>query len=98
MVKIRWTEESERWLRDIHDYIALGNPTAALNTVEGIYNKAQLLSKFPRIGHRYESIKDREVRILPYGHYRIAYSIKDENSIDILGVFHDALEITRYLF
>jgi len=34
---------------------------------------------------------------LLYGHYRIAYLIKDKNNIDILGVFHGALAIERYL-
>jgi len=98
VVKIRWTVESERWLRDIHDFIALDNPTAAVNTIEGIYNKALLLSNFPRMGHRYEPIQNHEVCILPYGPYRIAYLIKDESNIDILGGFHSALEISRYLF
>ena len=55
------------------------------------------LSEFPPIGHRYEGISDREVRILLYGHYRIAYLIKSEEDIDILGVFHGALDIRRYL-
>jgi plasmid stabilization system protein ParE len=65
--------------------------------VEGIYERAQVLSEFPQIGHRYEGIADREVRILLYGHYRIAYLIKSEEDIDILGVFHSALNIQRYL-
>ena len=54
-------------------------------------------SEFPQIGHRYEGIADQEVRILLYGHYRIACLIKSEESIDILGVFHGALNIQRYL-
>ncbi len=29
MAKIVWTEEAERWLKDIHDYIAQDNPVAA---------------------------------------------------------------------
>ena len=65
--------------------------------VEGIYERAQVLSEFPQIGHRYEGITDREVRILLYGHYRIAYLIKSEEEVDILGVFHGALDIQRYL-
>ena len=40
---------------------------------------------------------DGEIRILLYGHYRIAYLLKSESSIDILGVFHGALDIDRYL-
>jgi len=32
-----------------------------------------------------------------YGHYRIAYLIRSEDVIEILGVFHAALGIERYL-
>jgi plasmid stabilization system protein ParE len=56
-----------------------------------------LLQFYPRIGHEYENDEHKEIRILLYGHYRIAYLIKDENTIDILGVFHGALDIERYL-
>lgn len=98
MAKINWTVEAERWLKDIFDYIAEDNPRAATRTVEAIYLKTELLLNFPRIGYRYEQILDREVRILLFGHYRIAYLIKPNDEIDILGVFHGALDITRYLF
>jgi plasmid stabilization system protein ParE len=47
MVKIRWTDESEKWLKDIHDYIARDKPQAARNVVTGIYEKAQILCDFP---------------------------------------------------
>ena len=33
-----------------------------------------------------------------YGHYRIAYLRRnDTDAIEILGVFHDALDIDRYI-
>ena len=47
--------------------------------------------------YKYENSQDKEIRILLYSHYRIAYLIKYENTIDILGVFHGALDIERYL-
>jgi toxin ParE1/3/4 len=97
MARLNWTQEAETWLRDIYEYIAQDNPVAAARVVEGIYERAQVLSEFPQIGHRYEGIADREVRILLYGHYRNAYLIKSEEDIDILGVFHGALNIQRYL-
>jgi len=37
MVAINWTHEAEKWLKDIHDYIALDNPSAAKSVIEGIY-------------------------------------------------------------
>ena len=98
MGEINWTEEAERWLKDIYDYIAQDNPESAVRVVEAIYEKAQLLSRFPEIGHTCDRIADRQVRILLYGHYRIAYLIKPDGNIDILGVFHGALDIDRYLY
>lgn len=98
MARINWTREAETWLRDIFEYIAQDNPEAAARVVEGIFERAQVLSEFPQIGHRYEGIADREVRLLLYGHYRIAYLVRSEEDIDVLGVFHNALDIRRYLF
>ena len=97
MVEINWTSEAQLWLRDIFNYISIDNRDAAERTVIGIFQKSQLLTKHPRLGYRYEMEKSREVRILIFGHYRIAYLVKSETRIDILGVFHDALDIERYL-
>ena len=98
MGQINWTFEAEQWLRDIYDYIAVDNPIAATSVVEGIYDEAQILREFPELGHRYHRYPDRHIRILVYGHYRIAYLIKPHGDIDILGVFHGALDIGRYRF
>ncbi len=96
MAEIGWTREAERWLRDIYEYIALDSPTAAAEVMNGIYESAQQLTEFPELGYRYHGSRD-QVRILLYGHYRIAYLIKTDGNIDILGVFHGALDIDRYL-
>jgi len=97
MAKIIWTDEAKRWLKDIHDYIAADNPTAAFRVVEGIHERAQILSNFPEIGHKYRSEPEGDIRILLYGHYRITYLIRGSDRIDILGVFHGSLDIDRYL-
>jgi len=54
-----------------------------------------MLRRFPEIGYRYRAEAEGEIRILLYGHYRIAYLLKPPSSIDILGVFHGALDIDR---
>jgi toxin ParE1/3/4 len=96
MAKIRWSHEAEQWLKEIYEYIEQDNPAAAGKVVSGIYDKAQILMDFPELGHKYRDEPEGEIRILLYGHYRIAYIITD-NYIDILGVFHGALDIERYL-
>jgi plasmid stabilization system protein ParE len=52
MAQIAWTLEAERWLSDIYDYIASDNPVAAMETVQGIYDRAQVLTDFPESGSR----------------------------------------------
>ncbi len=97
MAEIKWTDEAEKWLKDIYDYIANDNPNAALEVVSGIYKKVQILKDFSEIGYKYRSEKEGDIRILLYGHYRIAYLINNEKQIDILGIFHGSLNIEKYL-
>lgn len=97
MAEINWTTEAQIWLRNIFDYVAVDSPDAAGRTVDGILQKAQILRTYPEIGQKYEFPDRREIRILLYGHYRSAYLVKLDNNIDILGVFHGALDIERYL-
>lgn len=97
MAELTWTAEAQRWLRDIHDFIAQDNPAAAARTVETLHQKAEILQEFPESGYRYWQRPDRNIRILLHGHYRIAYVMKTSGTIDILGVFHGSLSIDRYL-
>ena len=97
MAEVSWTAEAEHWLREIFDYIAEDNPAAAASTVDGIFDRTQVLRMHPEIGYRYDPLQDRHVRILLFGHYRIAYLFKPDGDIDVLGVFHGALDISRYL-
>jgi plasmid stabilization system protein ParE len=91
----RLTEEASRWLEDIFEYIALENPETAKRVVLSIYEHAQVLEVHPEIGYRYMP-SERDVRILLYGHYRIAYLLKEDGNVDILGVFHGSLDIDKY--
>ena len=98
MAQVTWTLEAQTWLRDIHDFIAADNPLAAEKVVLGLHASGRSLQLHPRLGRRYVYITDREVRVLVRGHYRIAYLIKaGSEAIEILGIFHGALPIERYL-
>ena len=97
MAEIAWTDEAKSCLQRIYDYIAQDNEEAAWQVVLGIYDRTQVLREFPECGHRYEKHSNKEIRILLYGHYRIAYLIRDEKTIHILAVLHGALDIDEYL-
>ena len=97
MAKVVWTSEAEHWLREIYSYIAEDNPSAADRVINGIVQKVHNLTSFPETGYRYCLEPEGEVRILLYGHYRIAYLWSVGKDIVVLGVFHGALDIERYL-
>lgn len=97
MAKINWTKEAEDWLKKIHDYIAQDNGDAAMRVIRSIHQRVEVLRDFPLIGQRLSDWPDRHIRVLLYGHYRIAYVIKNNETIDILGVFHGALNLEKYL-
>ena len=97
MAEIIWTLEASRCLEEIYECIALDSPNSAHKVASGIYAKIQLLRRQPRLGQRYEPIADREVREVLFGHYRIAYVVETDERVEILGIFHSAMEIERHL-
>ena len=96
MAELKWTTEAERRFREIYNYISEDAPPAAQRVIKGIYERVQVLLAFPEIGHQYR-IGDRNIRVLLYGHYRIPYLLRSDGDIDILGVFHGAMDWERYL-
>jgi plasmid stabilization system protein ParE len=92
---ITWTKEAQQWLEDIFEYIAKDDRPTAEATVLAIYERAQILAEYPEIGQRYTH-STRHVRVLLYGHYRIAYLVTSRGDVEILGVFHGSLDIERY--
>jgi toxin ParE1/3/4 len=97
LAKVVWTAEGEQWLRRIHDYIAADKPAAAFGVVQSLYKRAEILAQFPEIGHVHKTPSGREVRILLWGHYRIVYLRRSEGEVHILGVFHGAMDLKRYV-
>jgi len=59
MAEIRWTDEAVRWLHDIHDYISNDSPISAQKVVTGIYDRTQILARFPEIGYIFRERKRR---------------------------------------
>ena len=56
------------------------------------------VKRLPEQGYKYFRYPEHNIRILLFGHYRIAYLVKSHDEIFILGIFHGALDIDKYLF
>ena len=53
--EVRWTEEAISWLQDIHSYIADDSQNMANKVIDEIFEKAQILTDFPKVGYKYEN-------------------------------------------
>ena len=96
MVQIIWSNDAINWLHSISSYIAQDSPQAANKVVSEILKKVEVLHDFPEIGQIYREEPDGVIRTILFGHYRIAYLI-DKKHVTILGVFHGAMDMSRYL-
>lgn len=97
MAKVEWTAEANRRLKAIHDYVAQDKPGAAFHLVQAIYRRVEMLSAFPDLGHRWLERPEKNIRTLLHGHYRIPYRVLGSGDIHILGVFHGAMDMARYI-
>jgi len=97
VVEIFWTAESKKWLKEIHDYIAVDSPNNAKKVVNGIVARTDIIKDFPLCGQKLIEWTGNDIRMLLYGSYRIVYLIKSETKVDILGVYHRALDLKHYL-
>ena len=96
MVELNWTNEAKYWLRYIYEYIAQYDINAAQKVIDGICQKVELLAIFPDIGYKYENPSITDIRIIVYGHYRIAYLAVSKTRIDILAIIHGRMDINKY--
>ena len=93
--RLKWTTEAEGWLEEIYHYIAADDPSAAESLVEELIHQGVLLLEHPRAGRLHAMTQGGEIRILLYRHYRIAYLLGISGDINVLGVFHGALDLSR---
>ncbi len=97
MATIVCSKEASECLEQTYNYIARDNLTAAFKVVDGIYEKVQVLSHLPQTGHPLDVVADREIRETLCGSCRIAYLIRSPSSVEIPGIFHDAMNIEEII-
>jgi len=94
---VRWTFESQRWLREISDYIKdQGYPDRAPNVILKLIERGGSLSSMPERGSIYLNRDGKDIRVIYYGHYRIAYWV-NADTVFILGIFNGRMQLENYI-
>jgi toxin ParE1/3/4 len=85
---LRWSPRSAADLAKIKRRIAIDNPTAAASLIARIYEAAQVLEVFPRMG-RVGRPPDTYELVIAGTDYIVAYRIRDD-VVHVLTVRHGA--------
>lgn len=95
-MRVHFTEEAERDLEAIGDYIASDNPERAITFVMELRDACLGLARMPKRFPLAAGFEDRQVRRRGYGSYLIFYRI-EANKIDVLHVLYGAQDWGRIL-
>lgn len=86
-MRLVWTAAARGDLVRLHDFLEPANARAADRAVDMLYEAAQRLPPFPRMGSRLEAFDPREVRRLIVGDYELRYEIQGE-VLFVLRIWH----------
>ena len=86
-VKVRWSDDSIKDLKEICKFIASDSSYYARLFNDRVFEIVEHLETFPEIGRRVPESDDPNVRELLYKNYRIIYQIR-EGYLEIITVIH----------
>jgi toxin ParE1/3/4 len=92
-MNVEWSETALRHLRQLRDYIAENNPTAAAQLAARLLESTTLLAQFPASGRAGRIPHTREL-VVSGAPYIVAYRVKDE-VVEIAAVNHGARKRPR---
>jgi plasmid stabilization system protein ParE len=86
-MRIRWSPLAIDRVSEIAGYIARDSSDAAESWVNTVFEKVEGLKRFPESGRIVPETRNRTIRELIYGNYRIIYRL-EEKRISVLTVRH----------
>jgi addiction module RelE/StbE family toxin len=95
MVKVVWTDFALHDLDDIGEYIAKDSERYAKVVIQNLFESTDLLESHPKAGRIVPEFKNKNIRELIRGSFRIVYRIVDIYRIDVLTVHHSARLLTK---
>lgn len=96
MAEIIWTEPAVNDLNQIAEYIALSNPVAAAELVQGILSKIERLEQFPKSGKISPEISELNYREVVAPPCRIFYRF-DKESVYIMHMCREERDLRKFL-
>lgn len=90
MAEIRWTDLALSDIENIAEFIAKDSETYARIQVERFFEETEILVSFPLSGRIVPELKDKNIREIVFGSYRIIYRIFSKEYVDIITIHHSS--------
>jgi addiction module RelE/StbE family toxin len=90
MVEIKWTNQSIEDINNIAEYIANDSAKFANIQTSAFFEASEILLTYPLAGRFVPEIKNKNIRELIIGNYRLIYYIIDSKNIHVLTVHHSS--------
>ena len=90
MAQIKWTLQALEDMEGIASFINRNSPRYAQIVILRIFQAIERLEVFPLSGRIVSEVKDKTVREILLGNYRIVYRILPHDIVQILTVYHGA--------
>lgn len=86
-MRVYWSDEATRRLRELTAYIAKDSPQAAKQVAAGLLKRSRSLAEPPLLGRRVPEYPDSALREVLERPYRLIYQVT-ELGIEIVTVMH----------
>lgn len=96
MPRLTYSQQAYADMDEVLAYIAQENPQAAIETIDALEEKAQLLTDNPELGRARPDLLEN-IRSFPYGNYIIFYR-PTSDGILIVRVLHSARDVSDRMF
>ena len=94
-IKLEWADEALDDIEDIATFIEKDSPTYAKVVVSKIFEKAEVLQDFPKLGRIVPELNNPEIREIFVYNYRVIYKLEDEKII-FIAVVHNKRELENH--
>jgi toxin ParE1/3/4 len=90
-VRLTWSTPAQQDLAELESYIGSDDPAAASAVVSQLLERVDRLREYPEMGPIIQEFRDRSVRHLVVGNYRILYRLSaDRMELEVARIWHGA--------
>ena len=94
-IKLEWADEALDDIESIAIFIEKDSPTYAKVVVSKIFEKAEVLQDFPKLGRIVPELNNPTIREIFVYNYRVIYKLEDKKII-FIAVVHNKRELENH--